>query len=163
MFAVVLKLVIKSPKRVSHAMKAMTWAVVFVAASAFDVSGVAWGGPTSNGTDFRGMQYVQNDDGSEVVVPPIRNGPGQGGQQFVPPGNPSVPPGQPQGGVRFPAPQLPAGYGNFCYFNPRDGAFGPIAPIGAPCNVVLPNGGFVPGRVGVAGQLPPVLPLPGSQ
>jgi hypothetical protein len=142
-------------------MSTRVFLVVLVATSASQVSGVAGGG-LAWASDTTGIQYAQNDDdGSEVVVPPIRNAPG--GQPPAPPGNPSVPSGLPPGGVRLPAPQLPMGYGNFCYFNPRDGAFGPIAPIGAPCNVVLPNGALVPGRVGVAGRLPPVLPLPGSQ
>jgi len=133
--------------------------VAVVACSLGSLTGFAWAGSSRDGgAAITGLEYAQNDDGSDVVVPPIRNGVGQGGQQAGPQGGPPTP-----GGFRLPAPPLPPGYGNFCYFNPTQGAFGPINPVGAPCSVTMPNGILIPGRVGVAGMLPPVLPLPGSR
>jgi hypothetical protein len=135
--------------------------IILATTSAGVVMSPALGDPAQGDLDMAAAQYAQNDDGSEVVVPPIHNGGGQGSQQFVPPGNQTIPPGPP--GFRPPIPTLPPGYGNFCYFNPRDGAFGPIAPIGAPCTVTMQNGALISGRIGIAGMLPPVLPMPGGQ
>jgi hypothetical protein len=96
------------------------------------------------------LEYAQNGDdnnnGSDVVVPPIH--PGQT------PGN---------GPVNGPTSPTNGQLGNICYTTPRDGVPGPYAPVGARCYVTLPNGTRIPGNIGVAGQLPPVLPMPGAQ
>jgi hypothetical protein len=131
--------------------------IATVVCSLCSLMGFAWAGPSKvGGVSITGLEYAQNDDGSDVVVPPIRNG-------GAPDGQASAQGTSPPGGFRVPAPSLPPGYGNFCYFNPTQGAFGPINPVGAPCSVAMPNGSLIPGRVGIAGSLPPVLPLPGSQ
>ena len=57
-------------------MSTRVFLVVLVATSASQVSGVAGGG-LAWASDTTGIQYVIiYDDGSEVVVPPIRNVPG---------------------------------------------------------------------------------------
>jgi hypothetical protein len=148
-----------APLKLSNEMKkeesVSPFLVAVAVCSLCGLTGFAWAGSSRDGGPaIAGLEYAQNDDGSDVVVPPIRDGVGPGGQQAGP---------QTPGGFRVPAPPLPPGYGNFCYFNPTQGAFGPINPVGAPCSVAMPNGVLIPGRVGVAGRLPPVLPFPGSQ
>jgi hypothetical protein len=107
------------------------------------------------------FEYAQNDDGSDVVVPPINNGGGQNGRQSGFPPNPNQPGSQ--GGLFFPPPlPPPPPAGNICY-TALGGFPGPFNPVGTPCNAALPDGRLVPGRVGAAGQLPPILPVPGSQ
>jgi hypothetical protein len=110
---------------------------------------------SSNAARLESAQNSSDDDnGSDVVVPPIRRGqtPGAGVGQTPGPGQVNRPVLPPNG-------QL----GNICYISPRDGAAGPYAPVGSPCFVTLPNGTQVPGNIGVAGQLPPVLPMPGAR
>jgi hypothetical protein len=105
--------------------------------------GVIGGVCTASSQDHPSMSarvlYAQNN-GSDIVVPPIRNGP------------PVTPPDQ-----RPPQPQL----GNVCYTQ-YGGYPSPYLAVGLPCTVNL-NGTMVPGRIGLAGVPPRILPLPGAQ
>ena len=126
------------------------------------VTNLSWAASSNDGdASAPRVDYAQNGDGSDVVVPPINNGRGQNGGPPGYPPNPNQP--GPQQGPFFPPPlPPPPPVGNICY-TAFGGFSGPFNPIGAPCGATLPDGRLVPGRVGVAGQLPPILPAPGSR
>jgi hypothetical protein len=138
--------------------KNMMWFSLFVAAAVWFATTSAIANSSRVDPSNVSRLYAQNDDGSDVVVPPIRPGqppgpvPGAGGW----PGPGPAPTPQPAG--------VPPGVqlGNVCYT--AQGAYaGPYHEVGAPCFVILPNGFSVPGVVGMAGVLPRVLPAPGMQ
>jgi hypothetical protein len=136
-------------------------ALLVLAAISCGVTSAGCASPSKDGdASARRVEYAQNDDGSDVVVPPINNGRGQNGQPGFPP-NPNQP--GPQQGPFFPPPlPPPPPVGNICY-TAFGGFSGPFNPIGTPCSATLPDGRVAPGRVGVVGQLPTILPVPGGR